>query len=86
MQIEIHQNFKKAYSKLSQKQKDKLKLIIEQFMNDPHHPSLKNHALHGEQRGRRAIAAGGDLRIIFIEEDNYHLVKFLAVGTHNQVY
>ncbi len=28
MQIEIHQTFKKAYSKLSQKQKDKLKQVI----------------------------------------------------------
>ncbi|MEW6236322.1 MAG: hypothetical protein AB1656_13125 [Candidatus Omnitrophota bacterium] len=56
------------------------------FKNNPFDHQLGNHALHGKQKGRRAISAGGDLRLVFIEINNYERVRFLAVGTHNQVY
>jgi mRNA-degrading endonuclease YafQ of YafQ-DinJ toxin-antitoxin module len=34
----------------------------------------------------RAISAGGDLRIIFMEENNYEVIHLIRIGTHNQVY
>lgn len=53
---------------------------------EPYNPSLKNHPLHGEQIGLRAISAGGDLRLVFYEINEYKKVVFLRVGTHEQVY
>ena len=60
--------------------------VLEQFGNNPHNPLLKNHALHGEQKELRSISVEGDLRIIFIEENNYEVVHFIRIGTHDQVY
>ena len=59
---------------------------IEIFQKDPCHPTLKNHKLKGKFKDRRAISAGGDIRLIFEEYENYTLVLFLSVGSHNQVY
>ena len=86
MEIYYHRNFNKAFLKLSPKMQEKVEETIESFQNDPHDPQLDNHALHGKQKGKRAISAGGDLRLIFQVERNYERVQFIQVGTHNQVY
>ncbi len=86
MDIVYHKNFIKLYEKLPSKQQDKIEQAIDLFQEDPHHPQLKNHALHGKERGKRAIAAGGDLRLVFEEENDYQKVIFVRVGTHTQVY
>jgi addiction module RelE/StbE family toxin len=86
MQIEFHKSFNKAFAKLTPKQKERVKGAIALFRQNPHHDQLKNHPLHGDQKGRRAIAAGGDLRLTFKEKNNYEYVIFVRVGTHNQVY
>jgi mRNA-degrading endonuclease YafQ of YafQ-DinJ toxin-antitoxin module len=36
--------------------------------------------------GKKAISINSDLRIIFEEFDDYTLVVFLDLGTHNRVY
>ena len=86
MQIEIHKNFGKSFAKLNSKQKQRVKEAIALFRQNPYNSQLDNHALHGKQKGRRAIAVGGGLRIIFVEENNNESVELLNVGTHNQVY
>jgi len=86
MKIVYHKDFNKSYLKLSSKQQDKIDEAIKTFINNPFHKQLKNHPLHGDQKGKRAIAAGGDLRIIFEEIDNYRKVIFFRVGSHSQVY
>ncbi len=86
MQIDFHKNFNKSYAKLSTKQKQHVKKIIELFKQNPHDTILKNHALHGKLQGHRAISAGGDLRLVFEEEGNYERIEFSLVGTHAQVY
>ncbi len=86
MKIVYHKDFNKSYLKLSSKQQDKVDKALELFMENPFDPQLKNHPLHGDQKGRRAIAAGGDLRIVFEEINNYKKVIFYCTGSHNQVY
>jgi addiction module RelE/StbE family toxin len=86
MKLSFHRKFHKAYAKLSSSQKEQVKKVIELFKRNPHDHTLKNHALNGKQKGRRAIASGGDIRIIFTEENHYETVELLNVGTHTQVY
>jgi len=47
---------------------------------------LQNHALTGILRGKRALKAGYDLRLVFEEKDGYTEILFLQVGTHKKVY
>ena len=86
MKVRYHKDFEKTFLNLSPKMQDKAMKAINTFKKDPHHPQLRNHALHGKQKSKRSIAAGGDLRLVFIEKDNYKIVLFLIVGTHTQVY
>lgn len=86
MDVVLHKNFEKSFAKLSPKQKEKVKITIIIFKRDPHDERLNNHALHGKESAKRAISAGGDLRLIFEQENNYQRVTFYRVGTHNQVY
>lgn len=86
MKIEFSRTFEKQYAKLRSQEKNKVDHVISSFQDNPYDPILKNHSLKGEMKGRRAIAAGGDLRLIFREYEKYTLVLFLEVGSHNQVY
>ncbi|MEW6236320.1 MAG: type II toxin-antitoxin system mRNA interferase toxin, RelE/StbE family [Candidatus Omnitrophota bacterium] len=86
MRIELHRNFEKAFAKLNPKQRQRVKETLDLFRRNPYDPQLKNHSLHGCLKGERSISAGGDLRLIFEEEDDYRKVVFVRVGTHNQIY
>lgn len=86
MQIKTHKNFDKAFLKLPFNIQKKVKDTLETFKKNPHESQLNNHALHGKDQDKRAISAGGDLRIVFLKEDNYGIVTLLRVGNHNQVY
>jgi len=86
MEIFYHKKFVKAFLKLALKQQEKVDNAIALFRQNPLNPALYNHALHGKDQDKRAIAAGGDLRLVFKEENNYQRVIFVRVGTHNQVY
>jgi addiction module RelE/StbE family toxin len=86
MQFVFKKTFIKQYYKLSksdQKKVDQALLLLEK---NPQDPKLKNHALIGKLEGKRAIAAGFDLRIILEVENEYLIVIVLAVSSHNQVY
>lgn len=86
MKIRFTKHFEKQFSRLDHRRRARVLHIIRLFTENSFHPLLRNHALHGHLTGMRAIAAGGDIRIIFEEFQNYTLVIFLDVGTHNQVY
>jgi len=52
------------------------------FREDPHHPSLRTHQLHGKERGTSAFWINYHYRIKFIFlSDNR--VLFLDIGPHN---
>lgn len=52
------------------------------FMDQPFHPTLKNHGLTGKLRGLRAISAGYDLRVVYEEEGGHATVLLLNTGSH----
>lgn len=88
MTIHRHPSFKKAFKKrifLDRKLVAKTKSRIEMFMNNHHHPLLRDHALTGSFRGLRSFSVTGDVRVVYrlVDEDSAEL---LDIGTHNQVY
>ena len=86
MRVTLHRQFEKDYAKLDSNSRLKVDLAISKFKQNPFDPVLKNHPLHGIMKGKKAISASNNLRIIFEEHKNYTLVIFLQTGTHNQVY
>jgi addiction module RelE/StbE family toxin len=86
MKIFYSKTFEKAFKKLTQKKQQKIYDTIKIFQDNPTHVILKNHQLLGNKKGLRSLSAGGDLRIIFIEENGYTKILMLNVGSHNQVY
>lgn len=86
MRIQYSNEFYRAFRKLSLSEKDAVLETIELFSENPHDPSLHNHALEKPMFGKRAISAGEDLRIIFRERWEYIEVIMLDVGSHEDVY
>ena len=86
MRIIVSKQFTKSYRTFSTKKRQKITKVIAQFRDNPHHPSLRNHALHGQFKGLRAISVDRDMRIIFRETGGYVEVLFLQVGGHSRVY
>jgi addiction module RelE/StbE family toxin len=86
MKIIYHKRFEKQFRKLTPKFKNKVIEVIGIFINDPLNKRLLSHNLKGNLLGKKAISINSDLRIIFEEFDDYTLVVFLDLGTHNRVY
>jgi len=86
MRVDFHKDFRKGLEKLIPNQLKRVDRVLELFEQDPHDPLLSNHALKGKLQGYRSVAAGGDSRLVFNEENDYQRVIFIRVGTHTQVY
>ena len=86
MKILYRRRFQKQLAKLQNRQKAAVADTIILFGKNPFDPTLRNHALKGSMLGRRSIAVGFDLRIIFEEKDGYAVVVMLEVGPHETVY
>lgn len=86
MQLLRHKQFRKQYEKLSKHQQVLVDAAIMRFVANPMDPKLRNHKLKGAYSTLRSIDAAFDLRILFLEKDNYIVVTLLQVGTHNQIY
>lgn len=79
-----HRSFKKDYKKLSAGMQSRFNERLKLFLNDPFHPLLNNHSLHGEWEGYRSISITGDLRAIFQIEGETAI--FVAIDTHTNLY
>jgi mRNA-degrading endonuclease YafQ of YafQ-DinJ toxin-antitoxin module len=86
MRILRHKNFEKQYQKLPAPLRAKVDCALVEFISNPFAKRLRNHALSGRLRGKRAFSATSDIRIVFEEFYGYTIVVMLAVGTHSQVY
>jgi addiction module RelE/StbE family toxin len=86
MKIIRKKAFEKKYFKLLNGQQKRVDEAIKIFVDNPHDIRLHNHKLKGKFLGMRSISAGGDLRIIFEEFDNYIVVMFITIGSHSQLY
>jgi len=86
MNIDFSKSFDRQFQvRLNAAQRQKTLEVIEQFIDEPFHKDLRNHALYGKWNGYRSISVGGDLRLHFkvISADR---VLFEAVGSHGQLY
>ena len=86
MKIIRNKTFEKQYEKLPKNKQRAADAAIALFAKNPHEKSLRNHALSGTKKGLHSINAGFDLRILFVEKENYVLVIMMEVGTHSQLY
>lgn len=86
MQIEYSKKFIKEFKKCPENIKTNFKKRLELFINDQYSSILNNHPLIGELKNYRSININGDWRAIFEELDDGHIVYFVAIGTHSQLY
>jgi len=80
--IEYSRKFVKELNKLP---KDIISLADEKekvFRNNPLHPSLRLHELHGKFKEVWSISITGNYRIIFKRKENGDLL-FVSIGRHN---
>ncbi len=77
--------FSKKVPKLSARIKSALAERLRIFMNEPFHPLLHNHALHGDREPYWSINITGDYRLIYEKLDNT-TVRLIDVDTHHNLY
>jgi addiction module RelE/StbE family toxin len=85
MRIVLHQNFKKKYKKLSKHNQQRFKERRDLFLENPFHPALNNHTLHGKQAGYRSINITGDIRLLY-QEIGKEIMLFITIGAHSEFY
>lgn len=88
MQLNYSQSFRKNFLKritanslLEKRYQERLSLFITNRRN----PLLRDHRLIGSLKGLRAFSITGDVRVIYVEE-NDDSITLIDIGTHNQVY
>ena len=85
----MHRNFwwewQKYFFRLSRDQKILTLDVIDFFLENPYHPSLRNHPLDPPLEKYRSISLDDDLRILFrmIDPDT---ALFLKIGSHGTIY
>lgn len=67
--------------KLSDRFTERVKI----FSKNPADPILRDHSLQGEMKLYRSFSITSDIRVIYQIIGN-QTVKFIAIGTHEQVY
>lgn len=84
MRLQFHKKFLKQQKNL-RKIWDKIDERLILFVENPNHPLLNNHSLHGEYGGFRSINITGDIRAVY-EDAGLDLAIFVAIGTHSELY
>jgi addiction module RelE/StbE family toxin len=58
------------------------------FLEDPHHPFLRNHPLKEQFAGYRSIDVTDDWRAVFKESSTGDrvVITFHLIGTHKELY
>ena len=86
MNLKTARQFAASFRRLPRWEQQSVTDTIAWFTEDPQAEGLRNHPLGGSMTGARAIAADGDLRIVFLERGNYAEVRLIDVGHHGDVY
>lgn len=85
MRVVFHDKFKKDYKKLKKGEQNRFDNRLKIFLENPFHPILKSHPLHGKYDGCQSINVGGNLRAIY-EISGENIAYFLALDTHSKLY
>lgn len=84
-QVAFTKKFVKQFGKLTAKQQAAFYEKLELWQRDPHHRSLRDHALKGAFDGYRSIDIEYDLRALYYVKGDT-LVIFTLIGTRSQLY
>ncbi len=91
-QLVWHKSFLRAFKKLTKRNtvlEEKIFTTLQFLTDNPFHPLLDTHKLHGTLQGYWACSVEYDCRIVFsIERENSTLenIILLDIGTHDEVY
>lgn len=85
MKLGFKKSFLKGVRKLNSKQQAQLKKRLDLFKFNPIDPSLKNHSLIGKYQHCSSINISGDIRAIYIIDENKNTI-FIYIGTHSELY
>ncbi len=86
MKIEYSKKFLKKYKKASPKIQETFKIKLKTFLKNKYDRSLNYHLLLGKLKGVSSINLGGDLRVLFIENNKKKLIYFITIGSHSELY
>jgi mRNA interferase YafQ len=88
--------FKRAYKRYAKSRPElnaDIAAALKKLHEDPSHPSLDTHMLHGKQKGLWSCTVSYDCRIIFVykqiklaDKSMARQILLLNMGTHDEVY
>lgn len=84
MKARFAARFRKRMRKLPRGIQDRFWERLAIFLEDSKHPLLNDRSLAGEWAGCRSINVTGDFRAIYVIDSD--VVRFLAIGTHPELY
>ena len=87
VKVDYSKQFLKNYLKRiapSKKIKQQFQARLLMFKEDSKNPLLKDHKLSGSKKDLRSFSIAGDIRVLYYRKGN--VVKFVDIGSHNQVY
>lgn len=79
--IYYHPQFRKSFLRLPKDIREKAKERVKIFRENPFHPSLDTHKLHGKLERQWSFSIKGQYRILFIFDNTE--VTFLDIGPHD---
>lgn len=86
MDVSYGKDFKKCFAKLPLKAKLQFGERLSLYLEDPQHPLLHVHGLHGDWEGYQSFNVNADLRVIFDIRDAGKTLYISIIGTHSQLY
>ncbi len=84
MLVEFTDLFNKQRKEASLDIKIAFRETLETFLENPYHPSLRNHVLTQEYAGIRSIDVTDNVRALY-REVSEHII-FVELGTHEELY
>lgn len=85
MKIIYWGEWEKYFSKISRYHKTITNDAVEFFLENPYHPSLRNHPLDPPLEKYRTLSVDDDLRILFRMMSS-EKAFFLKIWRHNEIY
>lgn len=82
--VEFSPIFTKKLEQVSPEIQVAVRETLELFLENPSHPSLRNHRLAANYTGIRSVDISNDWRALYREEPER--IIFIELGTHEELY
>lgn len=86
--VEFSDRFERKLQEVPDEIKAAFADALDLFIEEPNHPTLRNHPLKKKHVGFRSIDVTGDVRAVFKEVQIAEriVIKFHLLGTHKELY